>query len=126
MAPYLIKNDDQNVTLTEFDVSPSPPFFFGNTGYVQVNSDIYKSLDLGNSWSKIKTFENRTPELYFISAQEGFAFVNNFPNEIYITKNGGLTWVKYYEYDGSPYREFNLKRGLIGGENGQLWKYIKE
>ncbi len=125
----LVKINRQNVTLTEFETWPVVPYFFKNTGYIQVNSDIYKTIDLGNSWIKIKTFENRYPELYFINNQEGFAFVNSYPFEIYRTKNSGVTWEKYFtfsQYEAPNYRDFNQTTGLLANGRKKLWKYRKD
>lgn len=127
--PFLIKIDNQKFTYSEFDLWPLSPIFFDNIGYVQVNSDIHKTNDLGNSWNKIKTFENHYPRIQFLNNQEGFAFVNYSPAEMYITKNGGTTWEKYFtfpQYHDGHHKDFTEINGLIGSANGRLWKYRKE
>lgn len=128
--PYLIKIENQNITYSEFDISPSlSPLLYGNTGYVQVNSDIFKTTDLGNSWTKIKTFENHYPRIEFLNNLQGLAFVNYTPAEIYSTNDGGVSWEKRLtlpQYHDAHYRDFTDINGLIGSANGRLWKYRKE
>lgn len=127
--PNLIKIDNQNITHSEFDLWPLAPLFFNNIGYVQTNSDIHKTTDLGNSWVKIKTFENYYPQIEFLNSQEGFAFVNYSPAEMHITTDGGTTWKKYFtfpRFHEGNHKGFTEINGLIGSANGRLWKYRKE
>ncbi len=128
--PYrLIKIDNQNITYSQFDIWQSAPQFFGDIGFVQGDNNIYKSSDLGDSWTIIKTFENAAPEVHFINIQEGFAFVNKFESEIYQTKNSGVTWENYItfsQFESASYGDFNQKTGLLGNSKGKLWKYRKE
>ncbi len=127
--PYLIKVDHSEVSSTFFDIWPShAPHFHGHTAFLQVNSDIYKTTDLGNTWMKIKTFDGYYPEIYFFNAQKGFAFVNYTPKEIYSTLDGGETWQSQYTFPNDytyNLREFNSTTGLIIGGNGKGLKYIE-
>ena len=128
-TPTLIKIDNQDITHYDFNTWPLPPLFFDNIGYVQVNSNIYKSSDLGDSWSLIKTFDNHYPQIKFLNNQEGFAFVNYDPEEIHITSDGGASWEIYFtfpEYHGAHFKDFTATNGLIGSFNGRLWKFRKE
>ena len=127
--PYLIRIDNQNASYFEFDIWPSPPLLFDNIGYVQANSDIYKTTDLGSTWSKVKTFENYYPRIQFLNDQMGFAFVNYSPAEMHLTKDGGSTWEKYYtfpRYHDAHHKGFTETNGLMASVNGRLWKYRKE
>lgn len=127
--PNLIKINNQNITYSEFDLWPLAPFFFENIGYVQINSDIYKTLDLGDSWSKIKTFEDHYPNIHFFNDLIGFAFVNYSPDEIYLTKDGGITWRKYFTFpraQNAYQKDFTKTNGLMGSYDGRTWKYRKE
>ena len=127
--PYLIKIENQSIMYSEFDLWPLPPLLFDNIGYVQINSDIYKTIDLGSSWTKIKTFENHYPQIQFLDHQMGFAFVNYSPAEMHFTKDGGSTWEKYYtfpQYHDAHHKGFTETNGLMGSANGRLWKYRKE
>lgn len=124
--PYLIKIDNQNITYSEFDLWPLPPKIFGNIGYVQVNSDIYKTIDLGNSWTKIKTFDNYYPQLHFFDKDVGFAMVNYTPEVFYKTIDGGDSWVDFW----TPPYSYNNPQPIIPTKHtwlfGDLWKYIEE
>ncbi|WP_299399125.1 hypothetical protein [uncultured Gelidibacter sp.] len=124
--PYLIKIDNQSITYSEFDLYPLAPQFFDNIGYVQVNSDIYKTSDLGNSWTKIKTFDNYYPQLHFFNEDVGFAMLNYTPEVFYKTIDGGNSWIDYW----TPPYSYNNKLPLITPKHiwlfGDLWKYIEE
>lgn len=126
---YLVKIQNQEISFSEFDIWPSSPIFFENIGYVQVNSSIYKTTDLGSSWFKIKEYENYYPRIYFLNKEQGFAFVNYDPAEMYRTEDGGMTWKKFYTFPmfhSGKHKDFSETNGLIGSANGKLWKYRKE
>lgn len=128
-SPHLIKVEGQEVSYTEFETFPNAPWFFEDTGYVQANSDIYKSTDLGDSWTKIKTFEGHYPEIHFLDKDLGFAFVNYSPNEIYQTTNGGERWEKilsFPEYQSAHTRDFDQNSGLIATRDGKMLKWRRE
>jgi len=95
-VPYLIKMNNQNISHSEFDISTAAPQFFNNIGYVQVNSDIYKTTDLGDNWLKIKTFPNHYSKIHFLDENVGFAMVNYTPYVYYKTVDGGNTWFDYW------------------------------
>jgi hypothetical protein len=127
--PYLIKINNQNITYSEFDFSSQAPFFFENIGYVQVNSDIYKTLDFGDSWSKIKTFEDHYPDIHFFNGLIGCAIVQSYPDEFYLTEDGGMTWRKYFTFPKfyMNYRkDFSKTNVLMCNYDGRTWKYRKE
>ncbi len=128
-APYLIKVENDNILYSEFDTGPLTPIMFDKTGYVQVNSDIYKTTDSGESWNKIKTFRNQYPRIEFLNHAEGMAFVNYSPPVIYSTQNGGISWNEIFifpENHGAYQTGFTQHNGLVGSYNGRLWKYRKE
>ena len=124
---FLIKIDNQNITYSEFYTFPSAPQIFNSIGYTQVESDIYKTTDLGNSWTKIKTFDNYTPDLHFFNENVGFAMVNYTPNVFYKTVNGGNTWIDYWTPSSFLY---NNSLPTVTPKHvwlfGDLWKYIEE
>jgi hypothetical protein len=126
---YLIKVDHSVVSSTSFDIWPShAPRFHGSTAFLQVNSDIYKTTDSGGAWIRIKTFENHFPEIYFLSAQKGFAFVNYTPRKMYRTLDGGATWQIHFTFPhdhNNNLRDFNSGKGLIISSLGKTLKYIE-
>ncbi len=127
---YLIKIENGNVSKYSFDIWPGVPQFFNNTGYLQVNSDIYKSTDLGTSWTKIKTFEGHYPRIYFFNEKEGLAFVNYKPEIVFKTIDGGVTWKEYFTIPkghGGFRKDFYNKTGLLrSGNRGRLFKFLED
>lgn len=128
--PYLLKIDNQNMSYSELDAySLSYPVFFDNIGYFHEQSYIYKSTDSGDSWQKLKTFDNRYSRMNFLNAQEGYAFVPRTPEEMHLTKDGGVTWEKYFtfpQYTSGRINDFKGDSGLLADGWGNLFKYRKE
>ena len=96
---------------------------------MQVNDYIHKTMDSGNSWAKIKTFDRDYTRIYFWNRNEGFAFAPSPPAEMHLTLDGGTTWKKYFtfpKYHRAHHKDFTEVNGLIGSANGRLWKYRKE
>ncbi|MEP6262896.1 MAG: hypothetical protein ABJ092_15070 [Gillisia sp.] len=128
---FLVKIENGNVTYSAFDTWPKAPHFFGDTGYLQANSDIYKSTDLGENWDRIKTFDNHYPRIHFFDEENGMAFVNYTPEKIFRTRNGGTTWTEYPYPATVPMRTSgnettDLFTGSLGIMGRSLVKYIKE
>ena len=128
---YLIKIENGEVSKYPFEVWPSEaPKFHNNTGFLQVNSDIYKSTDLGNSWVKVKTFENHYPRIHFFNENEGLAFVNYTPEIVYKTTDGGVNWKQYMTIPknyGLFRKHFYNKTGLLrAGNRGRLFKFKED
>jgi hypothetical protein len=129
----LIRIENQNITFSDFSVNLVPQFF-NDTGCCVFNRDLYRSIDRGNSWIKIKSFESYPQSINFIDNQLGFITVNKngSPPYIYQTIDGGVTWKKYYtftkyatSYHSGHINDFSLTNGLFG-EGRSLFKYIKK
>lgn len=128
---FLVKIENGNVSYSHFDIWPMAPQFFGDTGYLQVNSDIFKSTDRGDTWNKIKTYENYYPRIHFFDEEKGLAFVNYNPEQIFETRDGGETWKDYplpatVQTRAQATETTDFFTGSLGLMGSGLVKYIKE
>jgi len=123
-TPYLTKIDNGIVSYSKFDVWPSRPEMFGNNGFMAVSSDIFKTLDKGETWQKIKTFEGHSPRIDFLDKNHGFSFVNYTPAEMFETLDGGASWksIMPISVKASSFSDIN---GLISTLSSGIWKYRK-
>jgi len=94
--PYLTKIENGNVSYSTFETWPSAPFLFDQTGYVQVNEHIYKTVDAGNTWEKIKTFQGNYARIHFFDKDVGLAILEGSDVTIFKTTDGGNTWNDYW------------------------------
>jgi len=128
----LIKIDNQNITLNQFEAPLiEPPQILNNTGYILTEKDLYKSSSQGDSWVKISSFKNYPQYVQFINEQIGFAYIRKNPDSpnLLQTTDGGLSWTTYYEFPGfgtghyqGGVQDFSTSNGLIGGGRS-LFKY---
>jgi hypothetical protein len=127
-SPNLIRVENQNATAISFNHTVLPPQFFGNVGYIQSNSDIYKSTDLGRTWTLSTTFAGHYPNIQFFDENTGFALVNYNPFSIYKTVDGGDTWHQYWTPSTNTY--YNTISTRVNPKHvwlfSDLWKYIEE
>jgi photosystem II stability/assembly factor-like uncharacterized protein len=62
-----------------------------NTGfYTNVNREVYKTTDGGNTWVKISTIDNSPSSIAFKNERSGF--ISTYQGEILMTEDGGLNW----------------------------------
>ncbi|MCM4159541.1 hypothetical protein DHB64_06495 [Antarcticibacterium sp. W02-3] len=128
---FLVKIENGNVSYSPFNIWPLAPQLFGNVGYLQANSDIYKTEDQGSTWNKIKTYENYYPQIWFYDQHHGMAFVNYNEPQIFETRDGGETWHSYPVPATVNLRTptsgtSNFFTGYLGKFGSGLTKYIKE
>lgn len=96
---FLWKSDDQGDNWTKIGDTTTVPngmlsTLDGNIMYVVSDTDLYKSSDGGNSWSRIQSFEldgNLKSYIYMIDNDKIFIKQNN---NIFFSLDGGITWKK--------------------------------
>ncbi len=129
---FLIKINFPNITYSEFDIGPETPIFFGDIGYTTSNIDLYKTTDLGNSWSKIDFLNRIILDYHFLNENIGFAIHNQNPSDpnslevFYKTIDGGDSWKDYWSPSSFYYNSHDLTTPKHVWLFGDLWKYIEE
>ncbi|MGB3773859.1 MAG: hypothetical protein WA951_01255, partial [Leeuwenhoekiella sp.] len=110
---------------------PLLPYFFGDTGYLQTATrDIFKTVNNGLSWTRIKSFEKCMYKVHFFDENIGLAFFCAPDQEIYRTIDGGITWDKYFtttlNKHHSTIKNASKNYPYLTTLEGKLWKYIDE
>jgi photosystem II stability/assembly factor-like uncharacterized protein len=97
-----IRNYSPNLGLTwnraqKFYNTDITAYFFLDSanGYFEdlLNSDLYKTTDCGNTWSRVGVVNIRAKCIFFINSYTGWISDNTF---IYKTANGGMSWEGQY------------------------------
>lgn len=138
---YLNSSGDINVLIKvensiasyndDFDSVPiGSTHFFGSTAYQQINNSIFKTIDNGASWNKIKTFDDFFPSIHFIDSQIGLVFSDYETQVVYKTIDGGTTWFEYFSPEEYKHKSelttSNKNYSWLFNIRGKLYKYIEE
>ncbi len=69
-------------------------FLNASTGYLKIAYGLFKSINSGNSWMELPTFNFRVNSINFIDVNTGWACGDAYPTTPKLTKtvNGGYTW----------------------------------
>lgn len=94
----------------------------GGRTFDQINQgEIVKTIDGGNTWNKILSTVNIT-SIYFTS--DSIGFYSNYNKEIFITKDGGLSWSKITTLNYLPLSIVfeNEFQGYVSTQEGKILK----
>ncbi len=104
-SPYLIKIDNGQVSYSQFQRQASAPQFIDNIGYVRVGDEIHKSVDYGNTWTKV--YEGKFSGVRFLTKDIGILLIFGgwqIPHYFIRTDDGGRTWTEN-SYSNGKYIE---------------------
>jgi photosystem II stability/assembly factor-like uncharacterized protein len=84
---------DWQLIITPFEISKVGAVFFLNadTGYVSSGQNVEKTMDGGNSWTKVFSGTSIYHDIQFVSDKTGYITDSTY---IYKTPDGGNTWTK--------------------------------
>ncbi len=121
-----IKFDESGI-VSKMQVMPNTVYIAG--GYVAIDAAsqpatglIYKSIDRGDSWTKILQTNGYLSSIYFLDDNVGF--YGTYGQDIYKTTNGGQTWTKlaHMLYAPQTICFIDESTGYIGTLNGEIVK----
>lgn len=90
------------------------------------NGAIFKSVDQGNTWSKINNGSMIVRSIFFVNDSLGF-YCGEYEGLVFKTVNQGNTWSYYeldpYSFDGFVVYFINDSVGFVGGEGDDYGLY---
>lgn len=99
-------------------------------GFMSASSELYVSINSGQSWSIRFRFPSKTiTALFFLNADTGLVAVTDFGGntEIQRTLNGGNNWTVVSTFNGSSINDIEINasgNGLACGTNGQMLRSV--
>jgi photosystem II stability/assembly factor-like uncharacterized protein len=103
--------------------------YFSNysLGFCTKSSDVYKTIDSGNTWS-LDSLDTGLGQSTFTSYDLMNIFITG--SKVFRTTNGGENWVEFPELEGLDWRLklflTHVNTGYLSGEMGWIVKYFDE